>query len=152
MLRTVVAYRRMRTELQSLKISVDDTGIDVQTSRRKHRLPREAIESIVEFPGSLGGLRLELAEKWDGTDRSPAYFDVPRGGKEFGELRVSLERWKKVEAKNRRSRTVRIALGLFIVLGLFFVPFLIADLGKSPVLALAVVLVGFLAMRIVVHR
>lgn len=150
--RTIVAFGRMRKELASLRVKIDDAGIDVQTRRRLHRIPKSAVSSILEFPGSLGGLRLELEEKWDGSDQSPAYFDIPRGGDNFGELRTTLEAWKPVETPKRRGRVFRLVLGIAIVLGLFFVPFLIADLGRSPMLAAAVVLLGWFAMRVALRR
>lgn len=150
--RSVIAFRRTRAELSALKIEMENDVALVRTRRKTHRVPREAVESITEIPGWLGGLRVNLAEGWDGSRGSPAYLDVPRGGEGFGELRAALEKWKTVELPKRRGRIARIAIGLGIVLGLFFVPFLVADVGQSPILAAALVLAAFVAMRIALSR
>jgi hypothetical protein len=151
-MRSLLAYQRMRTELGALVIEMTDAALEVKTRRKKHLLPREAVESIVEIPGWLGGLRVNLAEGWDGSKDAPEYLDIPRGGEGFGELRAALEKWKTVELPKRRGRITRIVLGIAIVLGLFFVPFLVADVGKSPILAAVMVLAGFVAMRIALSR
>ena len=151
-LRSVLAFQRMRAELRALAIDVGEEMLEVQTRRRKHSIPRSAIESITEVPGWLGGLRVNLVEGWDGTRNAAEYLDVPRGGEGFGELRAALEKWKAVELPKRRGRLARIAIGIAIVLGLFFVPFLVADVGQSPIVAAGMVLAGFLAMRIALSR
>jgi hypothetical protein len=150
--RSLIAFQRMRSELSGLAIDAGEETLEVKTRRRTHSLPRSAIESIVEVPGWLGGLRVILVERWDGTRDAAEYLDIPRGGEGFGELRAALEKWKTVELPKRRGRFARIAIGIAIVLGLFFVPFLVADVGQSPILAAAMVLAGFVAMRIALSR
>jgi hypothetical protein len=150
--RSVLAFRRMRGELSALRIELADGALEVRTRRKTHTIPGEAVESITEIPGWLGGLRVNLVLGWDGTRDSPRYLDVPRGGDGFGELRAELEKWKAVQLPKRRGRIARIAIGIGIVLGLFFVPFLVADVGQSPILAAALVLAGFVAMRIALSR
>lgn len=150
--RVLVAFGRMRRELESLEVDLRDDGLEVKTRRNKHHVPRASIERIVEYPGSLGGLRLELAPRWDGTDSAAAYLDVPRGGEGFGELRAALASWRPVEAPRRRGRLARVVIGALVVLGLFFVPFVVDDLKRSPMVAGVVVLGGWLAMRWVLRR
>lgn len=152
MLRSVLAFQRMRSELGALAIEIGEETLEVKTRRRKHSIPRTAIESITEVPGWLGGLRVNFVEGWDGTRNAAEYLDIPRGGEGFGELRAALEKWKTVELPKRRGRMARIAIGIAIVLGLFFVPFLVADVGQSPIVAAGMVLAGFLAMRIALSR
>ena len=55
---------------------------------------------------------------------------------------------RAVSSKARRVDARYVA----IVLGLFFVPFLVADLGQSPLIAAAMVLAGIVAMRIALSR
>ncbi len=151
-MRFFLAFRRTRAELTAMRIEMANDAVEVRTRRKTHRVAREVVESITEIPGWLGGLRVNLTEGWDGSRGSPAYLDVPRGGEGFGELRAALEKWKAVEPPKRRGRIARIGIGIGIVLGLFFVPFLVADVGQSPLLAAAMVLGGFVAMRIALSR
>lgn len=151
-IRLTVAYGRMKADLSRLKIEVTPEALEVETRRKKHRVPKDAVESITEIPGWLGGLRINLVEGWDGTRSSPEYLDVPRGGDGFGELRSALETWKPVDLPKKRGRIARVAIGVAIVLGLFFVPFVVADLGQFPMMAAAMVLVGIVAMRIALSR
>lgn len=151
-LRTLLAYRRARAELGALRVEAREDALLVRTRRGTRRVPLDAVERVVEYPGWLGGLRVELADGWDGTRGAPGFLDVPRGGDGFGELRAALDRVKPIATPRRRGAAARVALGAAIVLGLFFVPFLLADLGRSPLVVLAIVVLAWAALRLVASR
>ena len=106
-----------------------------------------------EIPGALGGLRVELADGWDGREDSPAYVDVPRGGDGFGELRAGLERWRPIDPPKRIATALRVAIGVAVVLVLFFVPFFLDDVfGRSKPAAVLAVVVLWVVARFVLAR
>jgi MFS family permease len=152
-MRVLVVRQRIARHLSALKVTLDEDALVVRTRSGTHSIARASIERVREIPGALGGLRLELADGWDGKEDSPASVDVPRGGEGFGELRAALERWQPIVAPKRAATGVRIALGGLVVLVLFFAPFFLDDVfGKSKPTAVGAVLAFWVVARIVLAR
>ena len=103
------------------------------------------LSRATEVPGRLGGLRVETA---DG-----GRFDLPRGGQGFGELRAAIAAKIPVSPAPRRARNVRVALGVGLVLAMFFVPFALDDvMGRSRLAALGIVAAAWLALLVIRRR
>ena len=80
-------------------------------------------------------------------------FDLPRGGAGFGELRARVAARVKLTQAPRRARYARVALGVAIVLAMFFVPFAMDDLvGRSRIAALAIVAAAWIALLVIRRR
>lgn len=144
--------KRLTRHLKHFAVEVGPLDVVIGTLRGEHRVPRPAIERIREIPGVLGGLRLDLAEGWDGKDDSPELVDVPRGGQGFAELRTALEDIRPLEAPKRGRRELRIAVFVLVVASIFFVPFALDMIGgQSRLIALAVVLAVWVGMRLLLR-
>lgn len=132
-LRSVALHSRRVAFLRGLVVSVVEDSLVVEARREKDlSFPRGDVERIQEMEGALGGLRIHLAPRGD----SPTVFDIPRGGKHFGDLRAELETWRPLERSGRRSRWMRAGYVVAVVAGIFFIPFLLDDiLGLSRVSA-----------------
>ncbi|CAN5322463.1 hypothetical protein BH09MYX1_BH09MYX1_51040 [soil metagenome] len=150
--RTVTTRQRLIKHLTRFTIDVGGSDVLITTTRGEHKVPRSAVEKVREIPGVLGGLRIELAAGWDGKDDSAEIVDVPRGGKTFAELRNAIEDIRPLEPSRRAQGVQRIGLVVFVVLAVFFVPFLLDLLGsQSRLVALGVVLGVWVALRIVLR-
>jgi len=154
--RVAVGYTQLKKHLAAFHVRVSDDAdepVMIDTRRGRHDIPRSGIQAVREIDGALGGLRVELEPGWDGEKDSPEYVDVPRGGDAFGALREALGAIKPVERPKRRSRAIRIAIGIAVVAGIFFLPFFIDDIfGQSKALAVGLVLVVWVGLRVVVRR
>ncbi len=147
--RGATTWQRLRRHLARFTVDVGELDVVITTLRGEHKVPRPAVERVREIPGLLGGLRIELAEGWDGRDDSPEIVDVPRGGDGFAELRVALGEIRPLEAPRRVQRYLRVGLIVSVTLAVFFVPFFLDLLGnQSRIVALAVVLALWVTMRI----
>jgi hypothetical protein len=147
------ARQRIARHLERFTVDVGELDVVITTLRGEHKVPRPAVEKVREIPGLLGGLRIELAAGWDGKDDSPEIVDVPRGGKTFAQLRAALEEIRPLESPRRVQRYLRVGLIVFVIGAVFFVPFFIDMLGsQSRLIALAVVLVVFVALRVLFRR
>ncbi|HEX7602001.1 MAG TPA: hypothetical protein VF316_10365 [Polyangiaceae bacterium] len=150
--RAWTTQKRLKRHLKQFVVEVGPLDVVIGTLRGEHRVPRPAIERIREIPGVLGGLRLDLAQGWDGKDDSPEIVDVPRGGDGFSELRTALEDIRPLEAPKRGRRELRIVLFVVVIVSIFFVPFILDMIGgQSRLIALAVVLAVWVGMRILLR-
>ena len=150
--RAWTSQKRLRRHLKHFVVEVGPLDVVIGTLGGEHRVPRPAIERIREIPGVLGGLRLDLAQGWDGKDDSPEVVDVPRGGQGFAELRAALEDVRPLEPSKRGRRELRIALFVVVVVSIFFVPFVLDMIGgQSRLVALAVVLGVWVGMRLLLR-
>ena len=154
--RIAFGYTQLVKHLSAFMVRLTDEPEEVvmiSTRRGRFDIPKTSITRVREIDGALGGLRVELARGWDGENDSPELVDVPRGGAGFGELRASFERIKAVERPRKKTRIARIALGVLVVVGIFFLPFFLDDLfGRSKMLAVGLVLVVWVGLRVVVRR
>ncbi len=145
LVRGVAEYMRVAPRLARFVAEADDTGLRVTFSGGDVDLGWPEIARVTEIPGRLGGLRVET------TDRGR--FDLPRGGDAFGELRAAIDARVKVAPAPRRSRRVRVALGVLVVLAIFFVPFALDDvMGRSRVAAIAIVGAVWLGLLVLRRR
>ena len=150
--RAWTTQKRLKRHLKQFVVEVGPLDVVIGTLRGEHRVPRPAIERIREIPGVLGGLRLDLAQGWDGKDDSPEIVDVPRGGEGFSDLRAALEDIRPLEAPKRGRRELRIVLFVVVIVSIFFVPFILDMIGgQSRLIALAVVLAVWVGMRILLR-
>lgn len=150
--RAWTTQKRLKRHLEQFVVEVGPLDVVIGTLRGEHRVPRPAIERIREIPGVLGGLRLDLAQGWDGKDDSPEIVDVPRGGDGFSDLRAALEDIRPLEASKRGRRELRIVLFVVVIVSIFFVPFILDMIGgQSRLIALAVVLAVWVGMRILLR-
>ncbi len=144
---------RMKRHLRAFTVRLEDMTLVVRTFRGLYELPPTAITALREVPGVLGGLELDLAPGWDGRRDSPEVVDIPRGGEGFGDLRAGLERMRPLEPPRHLSRVVRALLVVFVVVALFFLPFVLdAARGTSRLFAIAIVLAFWVVMRMVLRR
>jgi hypothetical protein len=144
-------YVRVRSRLRLFHVEADETKLVVVGRSARLELDRSAIERIVAVDGPLGGLRVLL--KTGGNPDAPSRVDVPKGGQRFAELRERLASWAPIERAGRRSRATRIVLGVLVVVGIFFLPFVFDDfVARSKVAAFVVILGVWLAMRVVARR
>jgi hypothetical protein len=144
--RAVVGYRATRRGLGSLSVTVRGDAIQVETSREAFAIERSRVARILEFEGAMGGVRVE-SEPEAGTGEV-LVADVPRGGARWGDVRARLESWRPIERKGRRGPAMRLVVAALVVVGIFFVPFLLEDfVVRSRGLALALVLVLWAALR-----
>ena len=145
--RAAVGYGVASKRLRALVVTVDDERIRMEAGRIGSMVERGAVARIVEIGGPLGGLRVESTP--DKQTGAVAVVRVPRGGEAFGEVRAWLEQWRPVERRGRRPAAARLALGVFVVAAIFFLPFLLDDfVARSRILA-ALAVAG---MRLAVRR
>jgi hypothetical protein len=147
LLRALLEHRRAKRRLAAFAIEVEGEFLFLCTAQGKTRVAPGDIARVWEIAGAFGGLRVELS-----GNRSPARFDIPRGGEAFADLRAWLAARAPLARTPRRGRAVRIALAGAIVLGLFFVPFVVADARGSRLAVALVLLVAWAAMRAVGAR
>lgn len=145
--RALLEQRRVRRRLGALAVVFEGDDLTLSTERGETHVPAAAIRRVTEIDGAYGGLRLELA-----GPGLPPRFDVPRGGDAFADLRGWLVDRAPLARTPRRSRAARIALAAAIVLGLFFVPFVVADARGSRLAVALVLLVAWGAMRAAAKR
>jgi hypothetical protein len=153
-LRSVALHARRVALLGALVVSVEEDALVVEARREKRLFfPRSDVQRLQEMEGALGGLRVHLAPRGD----APTVFDIPRGGKHFGDLRAELETWRPLERSGRRTKWTRVGYVLAVVAGIFFIPFLLDDiLGLSRVsarmFASTLVMVVWFGARAVTRR
>jgi hypothetical protein len=145
--RALIDHGRTKKRLAALAIDVDGEELTLRTARGSTRVPPGGITRVTEIDGAYGGLRVELS-----APGAIERFDVPRGGDSFAELRAWLVSRAPTVRSPRRSRAAKIALVAAVVLGLFFVPFVVADARGSRVAVAIVLLVAWGAMRAVAAR
>ncbi len=145
--RALAESRAAMRRLAQLTIEADDAGLLVRTAGGEARVEPRAIAGAIEHEGALGGLSLALR----GEDL-PSRMDVPRGGDGFAELRARIASWAPIERPPRRGKIARLALGVAIVAGVFFAPFVLDDARGSRVAVAALVLAAWGGMRLLVSR
>jgi hypothetical protein len=144
-------YVRVRRRLGLFHVDFDESTIVVVSRSARLELASTAIERIVAIDGPLGGLRVLV--RGGGTAEIPERVDVPKGGERFAELRDRLASWAPIERAGRRGRATRIVLGVAVVVGIFFLPFVFDDfVARSKAAAFVVILGIWLAMRVVARR
>jgi hypothetical protein len=149
--RAAIGFGAARRRLRALVVTMTDDDIRVETTRNADAIERTAVARIVEIEGALGGLRVESAP--DPRGGAVTVVHVPRGGEAFGELRARLERWVPIERRSRRGPAVRVAVGTVVVVGIFFVPFLLDDfVARSKVVAAGLVVGMWLVIRTIMGR
>ena len=153
-LRSVALHARRVALLGALVVSVEEDALVVEARREKRLIfPRSDVQRLQEMEGALGGLRVHLSPRGD----APTVFDIPRGGKHFGDLRAELETWRPLERSGRRTKWTRAGYVVAVVAGIFFIPFLLDDiLGLSRVsarmFASTLVMVVWFGARAVTRR
>ncbi len=144
-------YARVRSRLRLFHVDFGEAKLVVVGRSAKLALASTAIERVIAIDGPLGGLRV-LVRGGGGPD-TPARVDIPKGGEGFVELRDRLASWAPIERAGRRSRATRIVLGVAVVVGIFFLPFVFDDfVARSKIAAFVVILGVWLAMRVVARR
>jgi hypothetical protein len=143
-------YAAALRRLCSLVVLATDDDLRLETTRAAQVISRSRVARITEIDGPLGGLRVHSATD-PGNEGAP-FIDIPRGGEAFGDVRAHLERWRPIDRRGRRGPAIRVGLGAVIVVGIFFVPFLLDDLvARSRFFALALVVAAWLSMRAVLR-
>jgi len=151
LVRGYAEYVRVRSRLRLFHVDVSEAKLVVVARSARLELASTAIERIVAIDGPLGGLRVLV--RGGGSADVPERVDVPKGGEHFAELRDRLASWAPIERAGRRSRATRIVLGVVVVVGIFFLPFVFDDfVARSKVAAFVVILGVWLAMRFVARR
>jgi hypothetical protein len=144
--RAAVGYSMASKRLRALVVTLDPERIHMEAGRPSSTLERAAVARIVEVGGLLGGLRVESTP--DARTGAVTVVRVPRGGDGFGEVRARLGSWRPIERKGRRPPAARLALGVFVVAAIFFLPFVLDDFfAHSRVLAALAVVGMWLAVR-----
>lgn len=144
--RAIVGYSSLRRRLRALVITLGDDFLRADGLRASESFPMDRLQHLVEVDGALGGLRV-------GFGADPGTGDiheirVPRGGAGYADLRARLETWGAVERRSRRGPAVRLAMGVLVVAGIFFVPFLLDDfVARSRLVAAGLVAFAWIAMR-----
>jgi hypothetical protein len=149
--RAVVGYGSASRRLAALSVTLDGDALRVDGIREGWSIERPLVARIVEVEGSLGGLRVERQP----DPRSGVVFvaNVPRGGPGYAELRAALAAWHPIERRGRRGPAVRLAIGAFVVAGIFFLPFVLEDfVARSRLLAAALVAGTWIAMRLALRQ
>jgi hypothetical protein len=140
--RGAVELARAKRRLTELAIEIDGDELVVCTARARTRVPPGSINQVTEIDGTYGGLRVALS-----APGLPPRFDIPRGGDSFADLRAWLVARAPLVRPPRRARSTRIAIGAAVVLGLFFVPFVVADARGSRLAVALVLLLAWGGMR-----
>jgi hypothetical protein len=149
--RAAVAYGAARRRLGALVVTLDGDHIRMEAARNACTIERARVARVVEVAGALGGLRVESEP--DPRTGVVSVVRVPRGGDAFGDVRARLEAWRPLERRGRRGPAVRLALGAIVVVGIFFVPFLLDDfVARSKLVAAGLVVAMWLVMRVVIRR
>ena len=154
--RAAVTHQRVVRQLARFSVHLEpevDHGVPrhlvVRAGQRTIELRPQAIESLVEIAGTLGGVRVRIADG-EGLE-TPDQIDVPRGGEGFAELLRALLTFApgaRFEPPRRRSRGVRLARGAAVVATSFFLPFFAVDfLHRSRLLAYGLALLVFVIVR-----
>jgi hypothetical protein len=144
--RAFVGWAASRRMLERLVVTLSDEDIRVEGVRDGWTIPRSRVARMFEVAGALGGLRVESLP----DPRSGIVFvaDFPRGGAGFADARARLETWGTVVRRGRRGPAVRVAIGVLVVVAIFFVPFLLEDVvARSRWIAAALVAGMWLVMR-----
>jgi hypothetical protein len=150
-LRLAVGYQAARRRLVAMVVTLGEGEILLETARETTSIDRARVASIVEVEGDLGGLRVESCA--DPTTGVVSVVHVPRGGESFGEVRAQLEKWQTPARRGRRGLWARLALGVAVVTGIFFAPFLFDDfVGRSKLVAAFLVVGMWLSMRWVLRK
>jgi hypothetical protein len=149
--RGFVRHARLLRHLSRFEVTLDDDALDAKSARGVVHVVRAQVERAREFGGALGGLRVwyrpsSPPQAKDHADE-PLWLDVPRGGATYAELRSALAAWTTIERPTPRTRGARLVFGAIVVLGIFFVPFILDDLvGRSRFGAVALVGALWLAL------
>ncbi|HEX8796241.1 MAG TPA: hypothetical protein VF765_35065 [Polyangiaceae bacterium] len=144
--RAVAGWAAARRTLAKLVVSLTADDVRVEGVRDGWTIPRARIARMLEVGGALGGLRVESLP----DPRSGTVFvaDFPRGGAGFADVRARLETWGTVVRRGRRGPAVRVAIGVLVVVAIFFVPFLLEDVvARSRWIAAALVAGMWLVLR-----
>ncbi len=144
--RAAVQYGTSKRRLGSLRVTLDDETLAAETAADGLTVPRSRVARIVEIDGVLGGIRVESAP--DAATGIVLSATIPRGGDGFGEVRARLEQWRTIERRGRGRFSVRVLLGVAVVVALFFLPFVLDDfVARSRLLAVGVVIAAWGAIR-----
>ena len=152
--RCAAAYRQILRHLEAFSVAVLATdAIAITTRLRSYPLDPSSIVRVIERGGALGGLQLVLAAGWDGSEDSPESVDIPAGGVAYGELRAAIEAIRPIERPRKRTRVVRVAIAVGVVVGIFFLPFVPLDgFGGSKLVPLALALLAWTLARTILRR
>jgi hypothetical protein len=142
LVRAFLEHRRARKRLLAFAIDTEEDGLILSGASGTTRVPSGSITFVSEIDGAFGGLRVDLS-----GPGLPPRFDVPLGGEAFADLRAWLVARAPLRRALRRSRAIRVALTGALVLGLFFVPFVVADARGSRLAGALVLFVAWVAMR-----
>jgi hypothetical protein len=146
--RAAVGYARASRKLRALVVTVGEGDIHVESGSSGVAIARPRVARIVEIDGSLGGLRVESLP--EGRSGVVSEARVPRGGVGYADVRARLESWHPIERRGRRGPLVRVAIGVAVVAGIFFIPFLLEDfVARSKVVAAGLVAGMWLVVRAV---
>jgi hypothetical protein len=149
--RALIAYGATRSRLRALTVTVSEDQICSKASQDACAIGRAQVRRIVEVDGALGGIRVESHA--DPDSGVVSIVQIPRGGEAFGDVRDRLERWVPIERRERRGPAVRFGVGAVVVMGIFFVPFLLDDfVARSKLVAAGLVAGMWVAMRAVLKR
>jgi hypothetical protein len=150
--RGVIGYRVAKGRLAAFAIDADDAGFEVAVAGGHLKVASSDVARVIEIGGTFGGLRVELRPRPPEED-APLSVVVPRGGEGFADLRALLSSFAPMERGKRRTRAIRLASSAMVVVGLFFLPFLVEDVVvRSRVAAVAFLAALFFAMRVSVRR
>lgn len=144
--RAVAGWTAARRTFAKLVVTVSDEEVRVEGVRDGWTIPRARVARMFEVAGALGGLRVESLP----DPRSGIVFvaDFPRGGANFPDVRARLETWGAVTRRGRRGPAARVAIGVLVVVAIFFVPFLLEDVvARSRWIAAALVAGMWLVLR-----
>jgi hypothetical protein len=158
LVRVAVTYQRLVRQLARFSVHLEPGqegekgALVIRAGQRTIELRPESIERLVEIAGTLGGVRVRIADGEHLAGREvPSQIDVPRGGEGFAELLRALVAFApraRFEPPRRRTRLVRIARGAAVVATLFFLPFFAVDfLHRSRLLAYGLALLVFVIVR-----
>jgi hypothetical protein len=149
--RALVGYGAMRRRLGALKVTLDQSSVCVDGARDGWAIERANIARIVEVEGALGGLRVE--SRPDPQSGVVLVVDIPRGGSDWADVRAAALSLGPIERRSRRGPVVRLLMGVLVVAGIFFLPFILDDfVGRSKLVAASLVAVAWLAMRFALRR
>ena len=158
LVRVAVIYQRLVRQLARFSVCLEpgeqgkQGALVIRAGERAIELRPESIERLVEVAGTLGGVRVRVADAEHVAGlQVPSQIDVPRGGEGFAELLRALLAFApraRFDLPRRRSRLVRIARGAAVVATLFFLPFFAVDfLHRSRLLAYGLALLVFVIVR-----
>ncbi len=162
-LRVLYAYPSIIRSLRFFRVELDDEGLTVDSLTTSGHVPRAAIRRVVETPGVMGGLSIDVDDFVDGggvpIGKRPTRAEVvdvivvPRGGDRYADLVLALAAIVPVEVAPTRSRTRRYVWVAGAIVLAALVPFAIDGAHvRSPAVPLGIVLVLWIVIRVSLRR